>query len=82
MPVADVTSDDGSVEECLDELGEALTGLNRYSLSVIAIALRVHLQAALQVMLMSEMASPPEVRAFVRGLEYEALEYESGSGCA
>jgi hypothetical protein len=82
MSVADAMPDDGTVEECLDDLGELLSRLERYSLSVIAIALRVHLQAALQVMLVGELCTPPEVRAFLKELEREALEYEGESGCA
>ncbi len=82
MSVTDATSDEGSVEECLDELGEALTGLKRYPLTVLTIALRVHLQAALQVMLMSDLCTAAEVRAFLRELEREALEYEGETGCA
>ena len=82
MSVADALSDEGTVEECLDELGELLSGLERYSLSVIAVALRVHLQAALQVMLMGELCTRPEARAFLKELEREALEYECEPGCA
>ncbi len=82
MSVADAMSDEGTVEECLDELGELLSRLERYSVSVLAVALRVHLQAALQVMLMGELCTLPELRAFLKELERDALEYEGESGCA
>jgi len=73
---ADAMRDEGTVEECLDELGEQLGRLERYPLAVLAVALRVHLQAALQVMLMGELCTRPEVRVFLKELEREALEYE------
>ena len=76
MTVADAMRDEGTVEECLDELGERLPRLERYPLSVLAIALRVHLQALLQVMLINELCTQAEVRAFLKELEREALEYE------
>lgn len=80
MSVADATRDDGTVEECLDDLGEMLDGLRRYPLSVLAVALRVHLQALLQVMLVGELCTRPEVRVFLKELEREALEYEGDPG--
>ena len=82
MSVADAIRDDGTVEECLDDLGEMLDRLRGYPLSVTAVALRVHLQALLQVMLVNELCTRPEVRAFLKELEREALEYESEPGSA
>jgi hypothetical protein len=76
MTVTDAMRDEGTVEECLDELGERLARLDRYPLSVLAVALRVHLQALLQVMLVSELCTQAEIRAFLKELEREALEYE------
>lgn len=82
MSAADAMREDGTVEECLDELGEMLDALRGYPLSVLAVALRVHLQALLQVMLMGELCTRPEVRAFLKELEREALEYEGEPGIA
>jgi hypothetical protein len=76
MSVTDALRDEGTVEECLDELGDRLAGLERYPLTVLAVALRVHLQALLQVMLVNELCTRPEVRAFLKELESEALEFE------
>ena len=63
---------DPSVEECLDELGEALR-FERYPPTVLAVALRVHLEALLQALLASTLCSSAEIRAFVRELEREVL---------
>lgn len=82
MTEADAMSDDGTVEECLDELGELLASLQRYPLGVLAVALRVHLQTLLQVMLVGELCTRPEVRVFLKELEREALEYEGAAGAA
>jgi hypothetical protein len=76
MSVADAMRDEGTIDECLDELGDRLDGLERYPPAVLAVALRVHLQALLQVMLVGELCTRPEVRVFLKELEREALEYE------
>ena len=46
---------DPSVEQCLDELGEALRSFERYPPTVLAVALRVHLEALLQALLASTL---------------------------
>jgi hypothetical protein len=76
MSAIDSPRDEGTIEECLDELGDRLARLDGYPLSVLAVALRVHLQALLQVMLVNELCTAPEARAFLRELEREALEFE------
>ena len=53
-----------------------LDGVGHYPLPVFAVALRVHLQALLQVMLVGDLCTRAEVRAFLKELEREALEYE------
>lgn len=69
--------EDLSVEECLDELAAAMRGLVRYPPTVLAVALRVHLEALLQSLLETRLCAHAEVRAFLRDLERETLEYES-----
>ena len=46
------------------------------SLPVLAVALRVHLEALLQALLEGKICTREEVRDFVRELEREALQYE------
>ena len=76
MSLGDTERNDGAVEQCLDELNEFIGGLDRYSLTVLAVALRVHLESLLQAMLEAKICTPEEVRDFVRGLEHDALQYD------
>lgn len=65
-----------ALEECVDELNDFFDTLGRYAPTVIAVALRVHLEALLLVLLDARACTREEVREFVRGLEREALQYE------
>ncbi len=69
------TRNDASVEECLDELNDFVTGLESYSPAVLAVAMRVHLGTLLQALLEGGMCTREEVRDFVRELERDALQY-------
>jgi hypothetical protein len=77
MSFKDAERDDGTVEECLDELNDLITGLERYSPTVLAIALRVHLEGLLHALLEGNVCTREEVRDFVRELERDALQYEA-----
>lgn len=76
MSLTDTARDDGTVEECLDELDHHIASLERFSPTVLAIALRVHLEGLLQALLEGKLCTPEEVRDFVRELERDALQYE------
>lgn len=76
MPFTDTTRSEGTVEECLDELNDLLSGLGHYTPTVLAVALRVHLEALLQALLEGTVCTREEVREFVKELEREALQYE------
>jgi hypothetical protein len=65
-----------AIEACVDELGEALRGLADFAPAVLALALRVHLEALLQALLETQVCTPAEVRAYLKELEREALQYE------
>jgi hypothetical protein len=75
MSLADARSET-AVEECLDELNDFVTGLDRYSPAVLAVAMRVHLGTLLQALLEAGMCAREEVRDFVRELERDALQDE------
>jgi hypothetical protein len=77
MAFADTTADDGTIEECLDELNDLLAGLQRYPPTVLAVALRVHLETLLQALLSEQRCTREEVRDFLRELERDALQYEA-----
>ena len=75
MPFMDSARDDG-VEECLDELNDFVAGL-QHSPTVLAVAMRVHLEGLLHALLEGRLCTREEVRDFVRELERDALQYEA-----
>jgi len=77
MPFTDSTRDDGTVEECLDELNDFIAGLQHYPPTVLAVAMRVHLEGLLHALLEGKLCTREEVRDFVRELERDALQYEA-----
>lgn len=76
MPFADTARSDGTVEECLDELNDLLAAFQHYTPTVLAVALRVHLESLLQALLESNVCTREEVRDFVKELERDALRYD------
>jgi hypothetical protein len=76
MSFTDAARDDGSVEECLDELNDFVSSLGHYAPTVVAVALRVHLEGLLHALLQAKTCTPEQVREFVRELEREALQHE------
>jgi hypothetical protein len=76
MSFTHVRHEERAVEECVDELGEALHRLDAYQPTMVAVALRVHLEALLQTLLEAEVCTHAEVRAYLRELEREVLQYE------
>jgi hypothetical protein len=73
MPPTSRSNEDGTIEECIDELDTFVDGLERYSVAVLAFALRVHLSGLLRAMVDGEVCSPDDVRQFVHELEQDAL---------
>ena len=53
----------------------ALRAFEHVPPTLLAVALRVHLEALLQALLESRVCTRAEVRAFVKELERESLEY-------
>jgi hypothetical protein len=77
MSLTDTERNDGAVEQCLDELNDFIAGLERYSPTVLAVALRLHLETLLQALLEGRICTREEVRDFVRELERDALQYDA-----
>jgi hypothetical protein len=75
MSLADVERSEGAVEQCLDELNDFVDKLH-YSPTILAVALRVHLEALLLALLEAKICTREEVRDFVRELERDALQYD------
>lgn len=76
MSFAEAGHKDATVEQCIDELNEFIAGLERYQPTVLAVALRVHLETLLQSLLEGKLCTREEIRDFVRELEREALQYD------
>ncbi len=76
MATTSRSDEDGTIEECIDAIDTFMDGLERYSVPVLAIALRAHLSGLLRAMVDGEVCTPDDVRQFVHDLEQEAL----GSG--
>jgi len=77
MPFTKADYNDGTVEQCIDELNDFLAGLADYSPAVLAVALRVHLETLLQSLLEAKVCTREEVRELLRELEREALQYDA-----
>jgi len=78
MSFASTETGEGTVEECLDELDDLIAGLSHYPPTVLAVALRVHLETLLQALLEGQVCTREEVRDFLRELERETLHYDEG----
>jgi hypothetical protein len=77
MSFTEAARDEATVEECLEDLDDLMTSLVRYSPTVLAVALRVHLEGLLRALLEGKLCTPEEVRDFVRELERDALQFET-----
>jgi len=75
MSFADAERNDGAVEQCLDELNDFIDG-QHYPPTILAVALRVHLETLLQALLEAKVCAREEVRDFVRELERDVLQYD------
>jgi hypothetical protein len=76
MAFANAARNDHTVEECVDAVNDFITGLQHYPPTVLAVALRVHLETLLQSLIEGKLCTREEVRDFVKELEREALQYE------
>ena len=74
MAVRNSTVEDGSLEECLDEINDFVQTLTRYPPRTIAMAIRAHLEILLRAMLDCDLCTREDVQQFVRELQQEVLE--------
>ncbi len=65
-------ADEGLLEECIDELDALIERLDRFPAFVLALALRVHLNALLNAMKVDDQIGDRELRAFVAGVHPDA----------
>jgi hypothetical protein len=76
MALQDPTADDGTIEECLDEINDFVATLGRYPPPMLAVAMRVHLESLLRTLLERDLCTRQEIRDFVKELEREALQHD------
>jgi hypothetical protein len=74
MALQDPTPEDGTIEECLDEISDFVATLGHYSPVVLAVAMRVHLESLLRALLEHGLCTRQEIREFVKDLEREAFQ--------
>jgi len=74
MSFQDPTTAEGALEECLDEINDFVTTLDRYPPTTVAVALSVHLQTILRALIECELCTPQQVRSFVEEFERDVLE--------
>jgi len=79
MSLRDPTLEDGAIEECLDELNDCVATLARYPPTVLAIAMRVHLESLLRVVLERGLCTREEIHEFLEELEQQALRDDESS---
>ena len=76
MALREATPEEGTLEECLDEINDFVQTLDRYPPRMIALAMRAHLEILLRALLECDLCTRHELRTFVRELEQEVLEEE------
>jgi hypothetical protein len=74
MALRNSTVEDGSLEECLDEINDFVQTLTRYPPRMIAMAIRAHLEILLRAMLDCDLCTREDVKQFARELQQEVLE--------
>jgi hypothetical protein len=74
MALRDSTLEEGTMEECLDEINDFVQTLTRYPPRMVAMAIRAHLEVLLRAMLECDLCRREDVKEFVRELEREVLE--------
>ena len=74
MALRNSTVEDGSLEECLDDINDFVQTLTRYPPRMIALAMRAHLEILLRAILECDLCTRDDVREFVRELQQEVLE--------
>ena len=65
--------DDGTLEECLEEINDFVATLRRYPPAVLAVAIGAHLETLLRALAEAGMCTRRDVQEFVKELERESL---------
>ena len=73
MALRDATLEEGTLEECMDEINDFVQTLDRYPPRMVAIALRAHMEILLRALIECDMCTRGEIREFMREMEQEVL---------
>ena len=73
MALRNATIDEGTLEECLDDINDFVQTLTRYPPLMVAMAMRAHLEILLGAMLECDLCTRKDIKEFVRDLEEEVL---------
>jgi len=64
---------DALLQECLDDLDEVFLALARFPPNVVAMTLRLHMEALLLLMIRHRICTRQEVRRFIAEMEHQVL---------
>lgn len=67
------TTSDGTVEECIDEIGDFVAARGRYPGIVLAQAFGVHLASILRVLIEGDLCTREQIRDLLSNVERDAL---------
>ena len=73
MSLVDESADDTMVEECVAELEELITGLDRYPPPAVAVAMCIYLEGLLGALLDESQCTADEVRELLGEIELGLL---------
>ena len=73
MSLQDSTATESMIEECLDEMNNFVSTLDRYPPTTIAVTQSVHLQTLLCALVDCGLSTPEEVRNFVEEFAQDVL---------
>jgi hypothetical protein len=62
-----------ALEDCLDALDEIVARMERFPPTIVALGLRMHLEALLVMLIEHRLASRQQVRSFLQALEEHTL---------
>jgi hypothetical protein len=74
MSPSDESDEDAVVEECIEELDELVTSLDRYPPTAVAVAIGTYLEGLLGALLDERQCTAEEVRQLLREIESGVFE--------
>lgn len=74
MRQVDESDDDAVIEECIEELDELVTSLDRYPPAAVAVAIATYLEGLLGALLDERQCTIDEVRVLLREIESGVLQ--------